>query len=153
MSKFFSQVVFFLVLSTISINSYAESTSRSIVRNKDVESCANKSGIIDSECLSSVSKKTESELNHEYDNKLKEISSYDYSQWWVGQKKQREEMRMSFIRSQTLWNKYRQEYCKSASAGGEGVDGYSLIVLSCQTNMAIRRIEEIRMVHPDLSDG
>ena len=70
-----------------------------------------------------------------------------------GAKKQRQEMKRSFIRSQSLWEKYRQEYCKSASAVAEGVDGYSFIVLNCQANMAIRRIEEIKMVHPDLSDG
>ncbi|AIR01387.1 lysozyme inhibitor LprI family protein [Pluralibacter gergoviae] len=153
MSKLFAQIVFFLACPAIVINAYADSISNSIVRNKDIELCVKKNGSIDSECLSSVSKKTENELNQEYQNKLKEISSYDYSQWWMGQKKQREEMKESFIRSQTLWDKYREEYCKSASTGGEGVDGYSLIVLSCQTNMAIRRIEEIKMVHPDLSDG
>lgn len=152
MSKLFAQIVFFLVLPTLAINAYAESTLNSIVRNKDVELCVKKNGIIDSECLSAVSKKTENKLNEEYQNKLKEISNYDYSQWWMGQKKQREEMKESFVRSQTLWDKYRQEYCKAASTGGEGVDGYSLIVLSCQTNMAIRRIDEIRMIHPDLSE-
>jgi uncharacterized protein YecT (DUF1311 family) len=71
----------------------------------------------------------------------------------MGEKEQREEMKKSFIRSQDLWLKYRQAYCKAAGAGAEGVDGYGTIALSCQINMGIRRIEEIRMVHPDLSEG
>ena len=86
MSKLFAQIVFFLACPAIVINAYADSISNSIVRNKDIELCVKKNGSIDSECLSSVSKKTENELNQEYQNKLKEISSYDYSQWWMGKK-------------------------------------------------------------------
>lgn len=71
----------------------------------------------------------------------------------MGEKKQREEMKDAFIRSQELWLKYRKDYCKAASTGAEGIDGYGTTALSCQINMGIRRIEEIRMVHPDLSDG
>lgn len=153
MNKILLQAVFFIILPVVTIDIHAELKLISIVKNKDVESCILKNGTIDSECLSAVSKRIENELNQQYQNKLKEISNYDYSQWWMGQKKQCQEMKRSFIRSQSLWEKYRQEYCKSASAGAEGVDGYSLIVLNCQANMAIRRIEEIKLVHPDLSDG
>lgn len=145
--------IFGAFLFALSIGCYAGLNTSSIVKNKDVDACSEKNSNIDSECLSSISKKTEKELNDEYQNKLKEISNYDYSQWWMGEKEQREEMKRSFIRSQELWLKYRQNYCKTASAGAEGIDGYGSIVLSCQINMGIRRIEEIRVIHPDLSDG
>lgn len=62
-------------------------------------------------------------------------------------------MQSAFNRSQEAWLKYRQDYCKAASAGADGTDSYGAIVLSCEINMAIIRIEEIRMIHPDLSDG
>ena len=153
MIRFFSLCIFGAVLSVSSINSYAELNTSTIIKNNNVDACAEISGGINSECLSSISKRTEKELNDEYQNKLKEISNFDYSHWWMGGKEQRDEMKKSFIRSQELWLKYRQEYCKAASAGAEGIDGYGSIALSCQINMGIRRIEEIRMVHPDLSDG
>lgn len=141
------------VLSVSAMNSYADFNSASIVENKDAEACAEKNGDNNSECLASVSKLTEKKLNTAYQDKLKEISSYDYRQWWMGDNAQREEMKKAFISSQDLWLKYRQDYCKAASAGAEGSDGYGAIALSCQINMGIRRIEEIRMVHPDLSEG
>lgn len=142
-----------VILSSFSINSYAESNPGSIVENNEISACAEKQGDNDSECLASVSKLAEKNLNTAYQDKLKEISGYDYGQWWMGEKKQREDMKNAFIRSQELWLKYRQDYCKAASAGTEGIDGYGAIALSCQINMGIRRIEEIKMVHPDLSDG
>ena len=151
MTRCFWFYIFGIVLSVSAMNSYAELNSGSIVNNQDVNACIERNS--DSECLSSVSKLMEERLNSVYQNKLKEISTYDYSQWWMGEKEQREEMRKSFIRSQELWLKYRQNYCKSASTGAESIDGYGAIVLSCQINMGIRRIEEIRMIHPDLSDG
>ncbi|WP_345830264.1 lysozyme inhibitor LprI family protein [Erwinia sp. HDF1-3R] len=141
------------VLSVYAMNTYANFDSASIVENKDIEACSEKSGDNNSECLSSVSKLTEKKVNTAYQDKLKEISNYDYRQWWMGDKAQREEMKKAFISSQDLWLKYRQDYCKAASAGAEGSDGYGAIALSCQINMGIRRIEEIRMVHPDLSEG
>lgn len=153
MIRYFSLFIVGTVLSVLAINSHAKLNSISIIKNKDIDACTEKNGHINNECLSSVSERTEKELNAEYQEKLKEISNYDYSQWWMGEKSQREEMKKSFIRSQELWLKYRQEYCKTASTGTEGIDGYGSIVLSCQINMGIRRIEEIRMVHPDLSDG
>lgn len=145
--------MFCAIISAFAINSYAEPNSGTIVENKEISACTEKHGDNDSECLGSLSKQTEKKLNTVYQDKLNEISNYDYSQWWMGEKKQREEMKDSFIRSQELWLKYRQDYCKAASAGAEGIDGYGAIALSCQINMGIRRIEEIRMVHPDLSDG
>ncbi|EXU75645.1 lysozyme inhibitor LprI family protein [Erwinia mallotivora] len=153
MVRYFLNCIFGAALSTFAINVYAELNSGSIVENKEVAACIAKGGDNDSECLSSVSKMTEAKLNTAYQDKLKEISNYDYSQWWMGEKRQREEMKDAFIRSQELWLKYRQDYCKAASAGAEGIDGYSAIALSCQINMAIRRRDEIRMVHPDLSEG
>lgn len=153
MIRFFAVYILGAILSAFAVNSYAESNLGSIVKNKEVSACAEKNGDNDSECFAAVSKLTEKKLNTVYQDKLKEISNYDYSQWWMGEKKQREEMKEAFIRSQELWLKYRQDYCKAASAGAEGIDGYGAIALSCQINMGIRRIEEIRMVHPDLSDG
>ena len=152
MNRIFLQAVFLIILPVVTIDVRADLKLISIVKNEGVELCAEKSAVIDSDCLSAVSEKTEKDLSLAYQNKLNEISTYDYSQWWMGKKEQREEMKKSFIRSQAIWEKYRQEYCKSASAGGESVGGYGLVILSCQVNMAIRRIEEIRMVHPDLSD-
>lgn len=153
MTRFFYFNVFCMMLSTFVNSSYAELNPDSIVKNNEILACTEKYGENDSECLASVSKRAEKSLNMAYQDKLKEISAYDYSQWWMGEKKQREEMKEAFIRSQELWLKYRQDYCKAASAGAEGIDGYVAIALSCQINMGLRRIEEIRMVHPDLSDG
>ncbi|MDY1038267.1 lysozyme inhibitor LprI family protein [Lelliottia sp. CFBP8978] len=153
MMRCFSLCIFGVVLSVLAINSHAELYSATIIKNNDVDACTDKNGDINSECLGSLSKRTEKELNDEYQNKLKEISNNDDNQWWMGDKERREEMKKSFILSQSLWLKYRQAYCQAASAGAEGVDGYGSIALSCQVNMAIRRIEEIRMVHPDLSEG
>lgn len=153
MTRYFSFYILGAMLSFFSVNSFADSDLDSIVKNKDIDACSAKNGDDNSECLRSVSQLTEKKLNTVYENKLKEISGYDYSQWWMGEKEQREEMTKAFIRSQELWLKYRQDYCKAASTGAEGVDAYSTIVLGCQINMGIRRIDEIRMVHPDLSDG
>lgn len=152
MIRCFFPYVIGAVMSASAMNSYAVPNS-SIVKNRDINACIEKNGDNNSECLSSVNKRTEHELNAIYQDKLKEISNYDFSQWWMGEKAQREEMKKSFIRSQELWLKYRQDYCKAASAGAEGIDGYGAIATSCQINMGIRRIEEIRMVHPDLSEG
>jgi uncharacterized protein YecT (DUF1311 family) len=153
MSKYFSQSIFGIVLSFSTMNCHGQLNSSTIIKNKDVDACAEKNGDINSECLSSLNKRKEKELNDIYQDKLKEISNYDYSQWWMGEQEQREEMKKSFIHSQALWLKYRQDYCKAASTGAEGINGYGLIALSCQINMGKRRIEEIRMVHPALSDG
>ncbi|EPG4870486.1 hypothetical protein QEG60_003449 [Pluralibacter gergoviae] len=86
MNKILLQAVFFIILPVVTIDIHAELKLISIVKNKDVESCILKKGTIDSECLSAVSKKIENELNQQYHNKLKEISNYDYSQWWMGKK-------------------------------------------------------------------
>ncbi|SER25682.1 Protein of unknown function [Rosenbergiella nectarea] len=153
MMRFFFYYIFCTVFSAFTINSYAKSNSGSIVDNKNISACIEKYGDNNSECLGSLSELTEKKLNTIYQEKLNEISHYDYSQWWMGEKKQREEMRDAFIRSQNLWSAYRQDYCKSASTGAEGIEGYGAILLSCLINMGIRRIDEIRMVHPDLSDG
>lgn len=153
MNKFNPLSVFFALTLSFSLNSYAESNAQSIVENKDVTACTEKYGDNNSECLTSVSESAERQLNAAYQDKLNEISNYDFSQWWMGDKKQREDMKNAFIRSQELWLKYRQDYCKAASAGAEGIDGYSSVMLSCQMNLGLRRIEEIKMVHPNLSDG
>ncbi|WP_238084742.1 lysozyme inhibitor LprI family protein [Pseudescherichia vulneris] len=141
------------ILSTFTINALAESNLSSIVKNSDVNACMDKSGNIDNECLNLVNKRSEKELNDAYEDKLKEISTFDYTRWWMGEKDRREGMKQAFIHSQELWLKYRSEYCKSASTGSEGVDGYGAIALSCHINLGKRRIEEIKMIHPDLSEG
>jgi len=153
MIKYYSPSVLCAVLSIVSVSSQADSGSVSVVENNYVTSCIAKHGDNNSECLSSLSILTEKKLNTVYQDKLKEISNYDYKQWWMGEKRQRDDMKEAFIRSQELWLKYRQAYCKAASAGAEGIDGYGAITLSCQINMGIRRIDEIRLIHPDLSDG
>lgn len=153
MNKYYPLSLFLALTLSFSLNSYAESNTQSIVENKDITGCTEKYGDNNSECLASVSESAERNLNTAYQDKLKEISNYDYSQWWMGDKKQREDMKNAFIRSQELWLKYRQDYCKAASAGAEGIDGYSSVVLSCQMNLGLRRIEEIKMVHPNLADG
>ncbi len=154
MIKYYLPYVIGAILSTLSINALAESTSASIVKNSEVNACIdNKSGDIDNECLNVVNKRSEKELNDAYEDKLKEISTFDYTRWWMGEKDRREEMKQSFVHSQELWLKYRSEYCKTASTGSEGIDGYGAIALSCQINLGKRRIEEIKMIHPDLSEG
>lgn len=147
------RTIFGSLLSLLALYACAESNPLSIVESEDVNMCTEKSSTLDNECLSSVNERIEKELNAEYQEKLTAISTYDYSQWWMGNIAQREGMKASFIRSQALWLKYRQEYCKAASAGAEGVDGYGALALSCSVNMAKRRIEEIRLVHPNLSNG
>lgn len=141
------------LLSTLTINAFAESTSSSMVKSSEVNACMDKSGNIDNECLNLVNKRSEKELNDAYEDKLKEISTFDYTRWWMGEKDQREGMKQAFIHSQEVWLKYRSEYCKTASTGSEGVDGYGAIALSCHINLGKRRIEEIKMIHPDLSEG
>jgi uncharacterized protein YecT (DUF1311 family) len=141
------------ILSTFTINALAESNLLSIIKNSDVDACVDKSSNIDNECLNLVNKRSEKELNDAYEDKLKEISTFDYTRWWMGEKDQREGMKQAFIHSQELWLKYRSEYCKTASTGSEGVDGYGAIALSCHINLGKRRIEEIKMIHPDLSEG
>ncbi|WP_144815648.1 lysozyme inhibitor LprI family protein [Enterobacter sp. DE0047] len=141
------------ILSAFTINGLAESNHSSIVKSSEVNACMDKSGNIDNECLNLVNKRSEKELNDAYENKLKEISTFDYTRWWMGEKDRREGMKQAFIHSQELWLKYRSEYCKTASTGSEGVDGYGAIALSCHINLGKRRIEEIKMIHPDLSEG
>ncbi|WP_241608729.1 lysozyme inhibitor LprI family protein [Rosenbergiella epipactidis] len=153
MIKILSAYIVYSIISFFTTNSYATPNSPSIVDNKEVSICIEKYGDNNSECLGALSELTEKNLNTLYQEKLNEISHYDYRQWWMGEKKQREEMRVAFIHSQKLWLAYRQDYCKAASTGAEGIEGYGAILLSCLVNMGIRRIDEIRMIHPDLSDG
>ena len=153
MIKIFSTYIVCSIISFSIANSYAKSKSLSIVDNKDVSICLERYGDNGSECLSTLNDITEKKINAAYQEKLNEISYYDYHQWWMGGSKQREEMKDAFVRSQKLWLAYRQDYCKSASTGAEGIKDYGAISLSCLINMGIRRIEEIKMVHPDLSDG
>jgi uncharacterized protein YecT (DUF1311 family) len=80
MIRRYSLYIIGTILSVSAINSYAESHRASIVRNKDIDACIEKNGDNNSECLSSVNKRTEKELNIVYQDKLKEISNYDYSQ-------------------------------------------------------------------------
>lgn len=87
MIRFFAVYILGAILSAFAVNSYAESNLGSIVKNKEVSACAEKNGDNDSECFAAVSKLTEKKLNTVYQDKLKEISNYDYSQWWMGEKK------------------------------------------------------------------
>ncbi|WP_241586862.1 lysozyme inhibitor LprI family protein [Rosenbergiella epipactidis] len=153
MIKLLSAYIVYSIISFFTTNSYATSNSPSIVDNKEVSICVEKYGDNCSECLGTLSDITETKLNTAYREKLYEISHYDYRQWWMGGSKQREAMKDAFVRSQKLWLEYRQDYCKSASTGAEGTKDYGTISLACLINMGIRRIDEIRMIHPDLSDG
>lgn len=153
MSSFFPIYLFCSLCSVFTVNAYAKSPFPSIVDNKDVTLCIRKYGDNNSECLASLSDISERKLTTVYQEKLNEISHYDYNQWWMGESKQREGMKDAFVRSQKLWLEYRQDYCKSASAGAEGIKDYGAIALSCLINMGKRRIDEIRMLHPNLSDG
>jgi len=85
-NKYYLPYVIGAILSALTINASAESTSSSIIKNSDVDACIDKSGDIDNECLNVVNKRSEKELNNAYEDKLKEISTFDYTRWWMGEK-------------------------------------------------------------------
>ena len=66
MSKYYLPYVIDAMLSTVTINALAESTSSSIIKSSDVDACIDKSGDIDNECLNLVNKRSEKQLNDAY---------------------------------------------------------------------------------------
>lgn len=142
-----------ILLIAHTFTAFAAENITSIVKSPEVDACIQKYGDNNSECLGSENEKSEKKLNDAYNGKLKEISNFNYSKWQMGKIDQRNDMKKSFISSQQMWLKYRDAYCHTASTGAEGIDGYGNIALSCRINMNNRRIEEIQLIHPDLSGG
>ncbi|ELY6255536.1 DUF1311 domain-containing protein [Cronobacter sakazakii] len=124
----------------------------SITTNKSVSQCIAHYGDKNVECLELLNEKAEKELNKAVREKLKDIATYDYERWWMGNAAQRENMLETFKKSQEEWVKYRDDYCAAAVTAGQSTPYFAAYWASCILNMNKRRIEEIVMTKTMISD-
>jgi uncharacterized protein YecT (DUF1311 family) len=130
---------------------FISSASENITFNKDMNDCIISHKERSLECLDSVTTHSDEKLQQVVNEKIKEINHYDFTQWWMGNKQQRDIMVNSFKESQKNWLKSSKEYCTAASIGAGNTDYYGELESSCIVNMNNSRIEEIHSLTPDLS--
>ncbi|ELY4606565.1 lysozyme inhibitor LprI family protein [Cronobacter turicensis] len=124
----------------------------SITINKSVSQCIARYGEKNVECLESLNDESEKELNTAVKEKVKDIATYDYERWWMGNAAQRENMLETFKKSQQEWVNYRDDYCATAVTAGQSSPYFGAYWTSCILNMNKRRIEEIVMTKTMISD-
>lgn len=133
---------------------YREALAKDIIyndllSNQDVEKCAAKPDEESYDCSDKLIQNSDSNLQDSFRNKLKEIESANYSQWWMGSEEQRKTMSVNFANSQKAWEQYKLTYCKSAAAPYENTHGYGDTLSSCFINMNRKRVAEINMFSVD----
>uniref|UniRef100_UPI002898E600 lysozyme inhibitor LprI family protein n=1 Tax=Pseudescherichia sp. TaxID=2055881 RepID=UPI002898E600 len=101
------------------------------------------------DCSDKLIQNSDNNLQDSFKNKLKEIESANYSQWWMGSEEQRKTMSVNFANSQKAWEQYKITYCKSAAAPYENTHGYGDTLSSCFINMNRKRVAEINMISVD----
>ncbi|WP_222889750.1 lysozyme inhibitor LprI family protein [Enterobacter sp. C2] len=133
---------------------YREALAKDIIyndllSNQDVEKCAAKPDEESYDCSDKLIQNSDNNLQDSFRNKLKEIESANYSQWWMGSEEQRKTMSVNFANSQKAWEQYKLTYCKSAAAPYENTHGYGDTLSSCFINMNRKRVAEINMFSVD----
>ena len=133
---------------------YREALAKDIIyndllSNQDVEKCAAKPDEESYDCSDKLIQNSDNNLQDSFRNKLKEIESANYSQWWMGSEEQRKTMSVNFANSQKAWEQYKLTYCKSAAASYENTHGYGDTLSSCFINMNRKRVAEINMFSVD----
>lgn len=131
---------------------FASSEIPNVLSNKVVDLCISKFGDNNDECLSEISVKSESALKQAYDQKLKNIESFDSSLWWMGNEKQKQQMIIKFKSSQKIWINYRDTFCQAAVTSAQNTHDSGNATTSCILNMNKRRIDEINLVNTNLTD-
>jgi len=139
---------YMVLIGFISTCAYAEEIPTSkILENKEVDFCLSQFGERNTDCIDSIREKSDSRLKELFNNKLKNISSSDYTQWWMGSKEQRDDIIKDFNASQNSWEAYKVSYCRAASGVDQNTHGYTQELISCYLNMNNRRIEEINLMN------
>ncbi len=117
-----------------------------IAHNKAVEQCVKKYGENNDECLGDIGDKSERDLKLVYEAKLKEISSFDYTRWWMGTQEQKDRLLATYKKNQQDWIQFKNDYCELVSTQAKGTHAFTENMLSCVLNMNDLRREEIRMI-------
>lgn len=121
-------------------------TSENITSSKEVDKCFDKYGENNIECLDEVNDKSDHELEKVYQAKIKEIESFDHTQWWMADESRKTGMIDGLKKSQVQWLKYRDDYCGVATTAEQGTHYLGAGFTSCNINMNKRRIAEIKMI-------
>ncbi|HID4048072.1 TPA: lysozyme inhibitor LprI family protein [Pluralibacter gergoviae] len=124
----------------------------SIVLNGEVGECIKKFGDKNIECINAAQEASEQKLTVAFKSKLSEINHYDYAQWWMANREQRDAMAKSFENSQVFWLKYRDEYCRAVTSPVGATKDFGPVDAACHINMNNKRIQDINHVHMDISD-
>jgi uncharacterized protein YecT (DUF1311 family) len=117
-----------------------------VAQNKSVDQCVKKYGENDDECLGAISDKSESDLKLVYEAKLKEISDFDYTRWWMGTQEQKDQLLATYKKNQQDWIQFKNDYCELVSTQAKGTHAFTENMLSCVINMNELRSEQIRMI-------
>lgn len=140
-----------IILSIYSNPTLADQQQKNIQFNKAVDLCISKYGENNDECLGDITEKSESLLKEAFNQKLKELESFDYTQWWMGSEQQKSQMIVKFKSSQKIWINYRTIFCQSAITSAKNTHNLGNAITGCELNMNARRIEEISLMTPGFS--
>ncbi|EKM0375873.1 DUF1311 domain-containing protein [Cronobacter turicensis] len=140
------KIIFIISALLVSHASLAAETAN-VTRNDEVKACEEKYGDENSECLDDIEDKSTEALNKAYVNKLKEMESFNYTEWWMGDGDRKKRMIELFKRSQAEWLKYRDDYCGVAVAEAASTHYLGNAATACNINMNRQRIKEIQMLH------
>lgn len=138
--------ILILVSLLLASNIALAATTTDITSNKDVDTCIQKNGENNNECLEDLNDKSNKALITTYTEKLKQIENVDYTQWWMGDENRKKGMIEAFKKSQSEWLTYRNNYCNAAATGSQGTHFLGAAATGCNLNMNNRRINEIEMI-------
>lgn len=124
---------------------------RSAILNPAVGACLKKYGDLNAECLMDAREKSDEDVERIYKNKLSELTVFDNSTWWMASKAQQAAMISAFKESQGLWLKYRDSYCRAATAPVAETKSLGAALAGCVINMNQQREQEILRVKADLT--
>lgn len=135
-----------LTMLMIFFSNHALAAVGNIAHNKEVEQCVKKYGENNDECLGDISDKSEGDLKKVYEAKLKEISDFDYTRWWMGTQEQKDRLLATYKKNQQDWVQFKNDYCELVSTQAKGTHAFTENMLSCVINMNELRREQIQMI-------
>lgn len=138
------KIIFTILLVLFTQHAWAAVVSFS--HNKNVEQCVKEYGENDDECLGDISDKSEQDLKLVYEAKLKEISNFDYTRWWMGTQEQKDRLLATYKKNQQDWIQFKNDYCELVSTQAKGTRAVTENMLSCVINMNELRREQILMI-------
>ena len=143
----------FITLLPLIFSSYGllAASSVDITTSDEAEKCFQKYGENNAECLEEVTDKSEHQLEKVYQDKLKAIDAFDYTQWWMADESRKTGMIDALRKSQMEWLKSRAAYCGAATTAAQGTHFLGAPLTSCTINMNKRRIAEIKMIKPEIT--